>query len=281
VADTIRPRFDAAGGDPSKVMVIRSTSCEGRLKSFDLGADLALLEDEIRRRPDTRLVGIDPASSYMGKVDSHKNADVRSVLEPLAEMAERLRVAIVAITHFSKGEGKAINRIIGSIAYVAAARTAFAVVADPEDDAKLRRLFLHVKNNIAAPPAGLAFRILQREVAPGVLGSAIDWDLSIPVTATIDQALRGSGDDAGNPVDEICEFLRDVLAQGAVDVIEIEAQARSAAMLSDTKRLAESKPFRSAAKKLGIIKSRIGFGPGSKAQWALDASTSSDMGARR
>lgn len=277
VADTIRPRFDAAGGDPTKVRVIRATSCEGRIKSFDLGADLALLEEEIKRHPDTRLVGIDPASSYMGKVDSHKNADVRSVLEPLAEMAERLRIAIVAITHFSKGEGKAINRIIGSIAYVAAARTAFAVVADPDDDAKLRRLFLHVKNNIAAPPPGLAFRILQREVAPGVLGSAIDWDDTIPVTATIDQALRGPSEDIGNAVDDACEFLREVLAQGAMDVIEIEALARGAAMLSESKRLNESKPFRSAAKKLEVVKSRVGFGAGSKAQWSLPAAACSGM----
>jgi hypothetical protein len=280
VADTIRPRFDAAGGDASKVTVIRSTaSGDGRRRSFDLGADLILLEDQIKRRPEARLVTIDPASSYMGRVDSHKNADVRSVLEPLAEMAERLRVAIVAITHFSKGDGKAINRFVGSIAYVAAARTAFAVVADPDDPAKLRRLFLHVKNNIAAPPAGLAFRVLQREVAPGILGSAIDWDDTAPVRASVDEVLSGGAyGNVASATEEACELLRDILSAGPLDVIEIEAQARAVAMLSDSKRLNESKPFRAAAEKLGIKKTRVGFGPGAKAQWALPDAASEFRG---
>ena len=48
------------------------------------------------------LVLIDPISSYLGKADSHKNAEVRGVLEPIGEMAERTRVAILSVTHFSK-----------------------------------------------------------------------------------------------------------------------------------------------------------------------------------
>ena len=84
----------------------------------------------------------------MGKVDSHKNADVRSVLEAAGEMAARHRVALLGITHFSKGGGqKAINQFIGSIAFVAAARTAYAVMADPDDET--RRLFMPVKNGLA------------------------------------------------------------------------------------------------------------------------------------
>jgi hypothetical protein len=93
---------------------------------------LALLEQEIKRCGDVGLVLIDPVSSYMGKVDSHKNTDVRGVLEPIGEMAERLRVAVLAITHLNKSDGKAISRFIGSIAFVAAARAAFTVVRGPE-----------------------------------------------------------------------------------------------------------------------------------------------------
>jgi hypothetical protein len=272
LADTMRPRFDAAAGDISRVVVIRAvqrTDASGR-QSFNLAADLQLLEEEIRRRGDVRLVYIDPVSSYLGRIDSHKNADVRSVLEPLGDMADRLRVAILAVTHLSKGDGKAINRLVGSIAFVAAARTVFAVVEDPEDDAKLRRLFLQVKNNIAPPQPGLAFRLAQSEVAPGIIGSAIAWDTSGPVVMTVDQALRGPASDGDTTAtDDAVELLRGLLSAGPVDVLDIEAEARASAMLSESKRLNQSKPFRIAAKSLGIVRKRQGFGPGARVQWSL------------
>ena len=51
-------------------------------------------------------------------------------------MAERLKVAILSITHFSKsGSGntsKALHRFIGSIAFVGAPRAAFAVIEDAD-----------------------------------------------------------------------------------------------------------------------------------------------------
>jgi putative DNA primase/helicase len=100
-----------------------------------LQADLELLEREITRIGDVGLVIIDPVSSYLGKTDSHKNSDVRGTLEPLGEMAARLRVAAVSVTHLSKSGGtSAINRFIGSIAFVAAARAAFIVTRDPDEE---------------------------------------------------------------------------------------------------------------------------------------------------
>ena len=65
------------------------------------------------------------------------------------------------------------------------------------------------------------------------------------------------------------EFLRDVLAGGPVDALDIEAQARSAAMLSESKRINECKPIRAAAAALGVVKKRVGFGPGARSQWSL------------
>jgi hypothetical protein len=40
---------------------------------------------------DVRAVIFDPVTSYLGKVDSHKNADVRAVLDPPGEMAARIK----------------------------------------------------------------------------------------------------------------------------------------------------------------------------------------------
>ena len=86
---------------------------------------------------------IDPVSSYLGKTDSHKNSEVRDLLEPLSELADRMRVAILSVTHFSKtgshNTTKALHRFIGSIAFTGAARAAFAVIEDAEHEG--RRLF--------------------------------------------------------------------------------------------------------------------------------------------
>ena len=155
VADTVVPRLMAAGADRKRVQLITAVLGPDGRRTFNLQADLELLEKEIARVGNVRLAIVDPISSYLGpKVDSHVNAAVRGVLEPVSEMAARLRLAIVSNTHFTKGAGiKAINRFIGSIAFVAAARAAFVVTKDTEDES--RCLFLPVKNNLAQPDDGL------------------------------------------------------------------------------------------------------------------------------
>src|SRR5262245_18136862 len=97
VEDTLAPRLIAAGADMERVFNIRAVcTADGGRRSFNLQADLARLEERIASRNGAvRLVILDPVSSYLGKVDSHKNAEVRTVLEPLGEMAARLKVAVI------------------------------------------------------------------------------------------------------------------------------------------------------------------------------------------
>ena len=72
-----------------------------------------------------RLIIVDPISAYMGGSDGNGNVETREVLEPLAEMANRLHIAVVAVTHLNKGGGggsqTALSRFSGSIAFIAAA----------------------------------------------------------------------------------------------------------------------------------------------------------------
>jgi putative DNA primase/helicase len=76
-ADTIVPRLTAADADCSKVHIleaVRKADDEGH-RSFNLQLDLPELEKQIAELSDVLLVIIDPITSYLGKVDSHKNAE--------------------------------------------------------------------------------------------------------------------------------------------------------------------------------------------------------------
>ena len=102
-ADTIVARLLAAGADLNRVHVVSAVrNADGSNRTLNLQNDPDLLERKIGEIGNVVLVGVDPVSSYLGKTDSHKNSEVRGVLEPLSELAERMRVAVLSVTHFSK-----------------------------------------------------------------------------------------------------------------------------------------------------------------------------------
>ena len=264
-ADTIVPRLIAAGADLDRVHIVSAVRNPGKggQRTFNLQTDIQLLERKIAEIGDVALVVIDPVSSYLGKTDSHKNSEVRGVLEPLSEMAERTRVGILSITHFSKtganNTQKALHRFIGSIAFTGAPRAAFAVIEDPEDASRI--LFLHAKNNQAAPPQGLAYRLEQTIISDGIVASRIHWE-SKPVTITANQALAAAS--AGTDFsarDEAKEFLEGALANGPLAAKEVQSMAREHGI--------SPKTLRTAREVMKVKISRDGFGPGSKSLWSL------------
>ena len=140
-------------------------------------------------------------------IDSHNNAEVRALLTPLARLASKYKIAIVGVTHLNKGNGPAMYRATGSLAFVAAARAVFVVIKDPEDPA--RRLVLPVKNNLAVDNSGLAYRIVTTPAKTPTIG----WEPG-PVTVTADELMsampneRGGGSDQNEAVDWIRAQLK-------------------------------------------------------------------------
>jgi hypothetical protein len=259
VADTIRPRLDAAGTDVSRVYTIdavRVQLTDGSFteKAFNLETDCAALEVAIREHPDVRLIVIDPISAYLGGVDSHSNAEVRGLLTPLASLAAKYNVAVVAVTHLRKSAGAAVYRAIASIAFMAAARAVWAVAADAEDQS--RRLLLAVKSNLAAEVGGLAYRIEGSGGAPRLLWEEGAVNLSAnDVLATIDM---GEGRSERK---EAKEWLREYLGDGQAPAEEVERAARRVGISHTT--------LWRAAESLGMKRRKLG-GRGAGWEWSLD-----------
>jgi putative DNA primase/helicase len=242
VADTIRPRLDAAGADVARIVAleaIRSVGDNGRNsdRTFDLSRDLLALETAIQSVEGCRLVVIDPVTAYLGGVDSHKNAEIRGLLAPLSAIAERHQVAMVAVTHLNKsGGGPAIYRAMGSLAFAAAARAAWAVSKDKGDPQ--RRLLLPIKNNIAPDTGGLAYRIEPL----GVDGCpVVAWEPNA-VNVSADDALAGDRDEGGGRTerDDAARWLADLLAHGPRPARDVERDARDAGYSVATVRRAKA-----------------------------------------
>jgi putative DNA primase/helicase len=251
LADTIRPRLDAAGADASRVVSLRGMrrpAPDGKttIQSFTL-AELPMLREALQATPDARAVIIDPVSAYLSDADSHKNAEIRGLLAPLADMAAEFRVAVILITHLNKAAGgKSLHRAMGSLAFVAAARSAWLVTADQADPS--RRLFLPMKNNLGNDSSGLAYSIMGEDQQARVI-----WERE-PVTMKADEALASADDESSRPGPDAyarnaaVEWVSELLADGAMESAKVKAEAGSAGLSWATVRRAQVsigiKPFK-------------------------------------
>jgi len=228
-ADTLRPRLEAAGADLSRVHVVDGVTVgyagDGRRtdRTFSLQADVQALGQKLAELQNVLAVVIDPITAYLGDTDSHKNADVRGLLAPLSALAAHHDVAIIAISHLTKAMGpRALMRVTGSLAFVAAARAAYLVTTDPQD--KTRRLFLPMKNNLGPDATGLAFHIEGATIPSpaGPLETSFVWWHSEPVPMTADEAMQAEGASGStSALGAATDWLQETLANGSVAAADV------------------------------------------------------------
>lgn len=148
LADTLRPRLDAAGADPSKIHVLTGWVDEAAQEQVFTLQHMHILEQSVASHK-PRLVVLDPIQQYLGDIDMHRANAVRPLLSHLARLAEREHCAIVCVRHVAKsgqGAGKAIYRGLGSIDFIGAARTGLFVEEHPLNKDKV--LLCQTKSNI-------------------------------------------------------------------------------------------------------------------------------------
>ncbi len=225
LADTVRPRLDALGADLNRIVALEGVTTERGERGFLL-SDVGPLE-EVLAAGDFGLVVIDPLTAFAGGADSYKDAEVRGLLAPLAQLAERYGGAIVGVMHLRKGQADtALQRASGSIAWGAAARSVFAVGTDPQaKDGTAERHVLPVKHNLCPAPEGVTFALD---------AGRFTWGGPSALSAAQLMAPTGQGGEDGSALAEAEQVLQSVLADGPVSATEARRQCREAGISDRT-----------------------------------------------
>jgi hypothetical protein len=242
LADTVRPRLDAAGADVTMVHAIEGVPMldeqtgERVLRPPTL-ADIAALEEAIVET-DARLLVVDVIMAYLpGGTDSHRDQDVRKIMSRLAAVGDKTGCTVLLLRHLNKAKGgDPMYRGGGSIGIVGAARAGMLVAADPDDPE--RRVLASVKSNLGARPESQAYRL----VDAGQSGVArVQWEGRTDHTAHTLLAIVDDGDEQGAST-EAEQWLEDFLGeQGAAPSKAVKAAAGKVGIRERTLQRAVSK----------------------------------------
>ena len=250
--DTIVPRLKAAGADLERVHIVQAVrQRDGLERHLDLTSDAQLLRGEVERLGNVRLIIVDPISSYLGKVDSHRNTEVRAALNPLVELAEDVSACLLCVTHLNKSSANALSRVTGSIAFVASARASYVVTKDEQDPE--RRLMLPLKNNLAKDTSGFAYTVEETGIDGGITTSKVIWEAEL-VTVSADEALAPTSD-------------RQTIRKAAEDFLHEELKDGNEVACNDLYERAKAqgisqKVLWSIKEKLGVAASKSSFSGG-------------------
>jgi hypothetical protein len=236
-ADTVVPRFRAAGGDPSKLCLLTHIQGPEGPRPYSIPTDVPHIETVVREKQ-ARLLIIDPLMAALDtEVKSNIDHHVRRALAPLKDLAERCGCTVLLIRHWNKNVAVAnlLYRGGGSIGILGASRAALAVTTDPEDPS--RRVLIPVKANLAAQEArpAIRYRVVGVEVPETeIVTAGIEW-----LGKTDARKLATALAQAGAPIDtsaigEAVGILTELLRDGPVQADEAKKYMRDAGVAART-----------------------------------------------
>lgn len=207
----IRPRFDAQGGNPARLHLLKGTVTgdgAGAVKTGITLKDVALLESALKETG-ARFIVIDPLQSYLGaEVDMHRSNETRPVMDGLIGLAEKNGACVLIVRHLNKGSGgRAIYRGLGSIDLVGAVR--MEMIAGSAPDNPQNRAFIQTKNNVGPHAPALGYEIVGDET-----NAHLVWQGETQLTAN-DLLEVDTQDGDRSEIASAVEFLKAQLAEGS------------------------------------------------------------------
>jgi hypothetical protein len=227
------PRLIAAGADLELVYRVGveqlEASIEGSIRvELTVPLDCDLLGAEIKRL-DAAVLAFDPLMSAVDhKIDTHNDREMRTVLEPLARLADDTGCTVIGLGHFNKSASDdPLNLITGSRAFTAVVRAVLAAARDPDSDDGAC-VVSQVKNNLGIldlPNLAYVVRAATVETPEG--------DAKVGRLQFIGESEKSVRDilaDLGTTSDrteraECAEWLRERLAAGPVRSRDLEQEA--------------------------------------------------------
>lgn len=265
---TIAPRLVAAGADLDLVFRVEVEET-GELMPVSLPLDCRRLSAEMRRLG-VAMLAADPLMSLISdRIDTHRDRELRTALDPLAAMADESGAAVVGLAHFNKGASTdALNLITGSRAFSAVARAVLAVARDESDEEPGTCVISQAKNNLGRLNLPSLTYVIDSATVDTTEGPAhvgrlrITGETDRHVSEILGEA--AAGEPRGDR-EEAKRWLKDYLAEsgGTAQVPDIKKHARAAGFSDRTVQRAGSD--------LKVATQRHGFGKGATYTWSIDA----------
>ena len=260
-ADTLVPRLIAAGADLSRVHIIQGRiNAQGEADPFDPSNDIGLLRDTVRELGGVSLLMLDPVVSAV-KGDMHKANDVRRGLQGVVDFAEANLCAVVGISHFAKGGAGSspADRVIGSQAFSALARTVLVAAKQQDSDA---RVLARAKSNIGTDEGGVSYTIEPCTISGEIETTHVVWGEAIAGSAReILGDVEATGDEEQTDADDPSDCLYRILKDNPLESNEAKALMKRNGYTE--------KQIRRAREKLTVVAIRTGNKKDVKSFWSL------------
>jgi hypothetical protein len=259
----LKLRLIAAGADLDRVRFITGVRVADSVEPFALPRHVPQLEREVAQNG-ARFVYVDSLFSHLEfDGDGRMPQQARRAVRPIVEMVVRTGVAFAAVRHWTKANGPASARALGSVELGNVARSVLSFGRHP--DAEDRYVIAVTKHNLSRQAPTLAYRI-------DTLTMTDDDGEPCDVTRVVlegeaegvsadDLAMRQSGDpdERAAAEDWLADYLGDEEWHPCAEVYK--AARKDGAGSPPT--------MRRAARRLGVERDRSGFP--SRSKWRLRA----------